>query len=101
MTIKEVRLCDVKRGQCAAGYLKELCDYYFRDRIAPGLQSAWLADKEVFYVAVHRFPKDIASRTVISKATAPTLEEAEAACMTIWRDIVTQVEEERKNAVSS
>lgn len=95
--VKEVLLCDVKRGQCAAGYLKELCGYYYRDKIAPGLQSAWLPDKDVFYVAVHRFSNgDISSRTVIAKATASTLEDAESQCMQIWRDIVIQVEAERK-----
>lgn len=90
------------RGVSASGYLKELCEYYPNDRIAPGLQSAWLPDKELYYVSVHRFPQgNIASRTIIAKATAATLEAAEGQCMEIWRGIAKQVEEERKRATLS
>lgn len=92
----------IQRGINAEGYLKELCEYYPSDRIAPGLQSAWLPDKDVFYVSIHRFPQgNVASRTIIAKATAPTLLEAEEQCMSIWRGIAQQVEEARRNAVTS
>ncbi len=95
-------IASIKRGECAAGFLKELCEYYPNDRIAPGLQSAWLPDKESFYVSVHRFPSGtIAGRTVIAKATAPTLEDAEGQCMSIWRGLCQQVEEARRNALSN
>jgi hypothetical protein len=92
----------IKRGQEAEGYLKELCEYYQNDRIAPGLQSAWLPDKTEFYVSIHRFPSGrIDSRTIIAKATAATLADAEAQCMSIWRSIAKQVEEERRLVIAS
>ena len=92
----------ITRGASASGYLKELCEYYPNDRIAPGLQSAWLPDKSCYYVSVHRFPNGtIAGRTVIAKATSETLEEAEHQCMAIWRTIAKQVEEARRNALAS
>lgn len=89
----------ITRGTIAAGYLKELCEYYPHDKIAPGLQSAWLPDKLVYYVSIHRFPQqNITSRAVVAKATADTLEEAERQCMEIWRGLCRQVEQERRNA---
>lgn len=92
---------DIQRGVAAASYLKELCAYYPNDRVAPGLQSAWLPEKNIYYVSIHRFPAGtVGSRTVISKATADTLEQAERECMEIWRKLCKQVEEERRNAKS-
>jgi hypothetical protein len=92
----EVLLDSCTRGKSASGYLKELCEYYFRDKIAPGLQSAWLPDKQEYYVAVHRFTTHtIDSRQVVAKATASVLETAESMCMAVWRSIVKQVEESR------
>lgn len=93
---RKTLLSECKRGVSASGYLKELCEYYRKDHIAPGLQSAWLPDKEVFYVAVHRFPtRSVESRLIIAKASSETLEQAEADCMSIWRKLVQQVEAER------
>lgn len=98
----EVLLKHCTRGTDTAGYLKELCQYYFRDKIAPGLQSAWLPDKGVFYVAVHRFTTHtIDSRSVVAKATGENLEQVEADCMEIWRNIVLAVEMERGKSVRS
>ena len=89
----------ITRGVSASGYLKELCAYYVNDRIAPGLQSAWLPEKDQFYVSVHRFPDGtIKSRSVISKGLAESLEEAEKQCMENWRAICRQIEEARRNA---
>lgn len=96
MNTEPKKLSECTRGQAAAGYLKELCEFYNRDAIAPGLQSAWLPDKSVFYVAVHRFPtRSIESRTVVAKAMHADLEQAEADCMTIWRGLVLQMEAAR------
>lgn len=94
-------LSECTRGETAGGYLKELCEFYNRDHIAPGLQSAWLPDKKVYYVAVHRFPtRSIESRTIVAKAMHANLEQAEADCLAVWRSLVLQMEEARKNAVS-
>lgn len=57
-------------------FLKELMKVHEDDAIAPGLQIAWLTDKEQFYVALHTFPMGtMDSRKVVAKALAPTVDE--------------------------
>lgn len=74
-------------------FLRELVTYYDKDPIAPGLQIAWIAEKEAFYVAVHRFPtRAIASRMVVSKAVEATLELAVGVCSEVWRNLMKQQE---------
>lgn len=99
--MEPVKLSECTRGQAADGYLRELCQFYNRDHIAPGIQSAWLPDKSMFYVAVHRFPtRSIESRQVIAKAMHANLEQAEADCMAVWRSLVAQMEAERAKSSS-
>ena len=71
-------------------FLIALTNHYSGDRIAAGLQTAYLPDKDQFYCAVHRFPTNVASRTVVAKATEDTLEAAVAKCQEVWTGIITQ-----------
>jgi hypothetical protein len=54
--------------------LAQLAKKYPHDRIAPGVMVSWLADKELYYVAVHRFKGGLASRKVLASANGPDLE---------------------------
>lgn len=95
----DVLLASIQKGTDHGSHLMELSAYYFRDKIAPGLQSAWLPDKKLFYVAVHRFTNhSIESRTVVAKATGTDATITEASCMAIWREIVVEVEAQREAA---
>ena len=76
-------------------FLQRLTTFYSRDHIAPGLQMAYLTDKDQWYVAVHQFPSGVASRKVIAKATEGTLEQAVAKCREVWEGIVLQTEYDR------
>lgn len=50
-------------------FAKELTAYHVGNKIAPGVQIAWLVDKGMFYMAVHTFPMGIVeSRTIIARA---------------------------------
>lgn len=65
-------------------FLKMLTKFYSKDHIAPGVQLAWLEDKEVFYGGVHIFPHGLQSRTVLVKATAPTSGECVSKLYILW-----------------
>ena len=80
-------------------FLQELHRAYPTAKIAPGCQEAWLADQEKFYVAVHIFPKGLASRTVMAKAVEPTYEGAVQKCIDNWRALYKQQQEEDAKAV--
>lgn len=73
-------------------FLIRLTTFYGSDHIAPGLQIAYLVDKDQWYVAVHQFPSGVASRKVVAKATEATLEQALAKCKEVWESIVLQIE---------
>lgn len=77
--------------------LRELVQHYVADKIAPGIQLAWLADKELYYSAVHHFPAGLASRTVVAKANEPTAAAAVAKMMEVWRLIVKALAEDKKS----
>lgn len=76
--------------------LKELVETYKSDRISPGLQLSWLADKGQFYAAIHRFPSNVESRKVVAKALAETVDMAVEKAMATWRSIMAQIELEKK-----
>lgn len=65
-------------------FLKTLTNHYRGDDISPGLQISWLADKGMYYVAIHRFKTNIQSRTVLVKALGLTLDEALQTCWDQW-----------------
>ncbi len=69
--------------------LKEVQAAYPDDRIAAGIQLAWLPDKEGFYAAVHQFPSGVASRRVVAKAIGPTSGDALSELLRVWREIKT------------
>lgn len=71
--------------------LKEVQGAYPDDKIAAGIQLAWLPDTEEFYAAVHQFPTNVASRRVVAKARAATSGEAISELLRVWRDILAAV----------
>lgn len=71
-------------------FLRALTNHYSGDRIAAGLQTAYLPDQDKFYCAVHRFPTNVASRTVVAKATEDTFDAAVAKCREVWDQIILQ-----------
>lgn len=71
--------------------LKELTSHYHEDRVAPGLQIAYLGDKNTFYVGIHRFPMGVESRTIVAKALSESAEMAIELAMANWRKIVEAV----------
>lgn len=68
--------------------LKELVSHYHADRVSPGLQISWLQERNKFYVAVHRFPTNVESRTIVAKALAETCDMAMEMAMANWRKIM-------------
>jgi hypothetical protein len=54
--------------------LAQLAKKFPHDRIAPGVMVSWLADKELYYVAVHRFKGGLRSRKIIASANGPDFE---------------------------
>lgn len=76
-------------------FLQRLTTFYKADHIAPGLQLAYLADQEKWYVAVHQFPSNLASRRVVAKATEATLKDALLQCWTVWDSLITQLQLDR------
>lgn len=82
-----------------AEFLQELHRAYPMAKIAPGMQSAWLADQQAYYIAVHIFPKGtLASRFVMAKAVEPTYEGALNKCIDTWRSLYKQAMEHEKAA---
>lgn len=79
-------------------FLVELVKAYPEHKIAPGMQTAWLGDKELYYAAVHIFPTDLKSRKVVAKATEKTLQESIDACYRIWKAIKAQEDALAKDA---
>ncbi len=65
-------------------FLAEIVEYYKTDRITAGLQLSKLPNGK-FYCAVHQFPGDITTRTVVAKAVADTLPLAVLNCCSAWR----------------
>lgn len=78
------------------GFLQALTEYYKNDKIAPGLQMAYLNDKNLWYVAVHTFPGDtIASRKVVAKATDSNFNSAVIKCQEVWESIILEEQKAR------
>lgn len=73
-------------------FLLRLTTFYKQDHIAPGLQMAYLSDKDQWYVAVHQFPSGVPSRKVVAKATEATLDAAMKKCREVWEALVLQLE---------
>lgn len=68
--------------------LKEITASRPDDNIAPGVQLAYLQDKELYYAAIHTFPMGtVDSRTVVAKATGPDLVTAMVNCLIKFRSI--------------
>ena len=53
--------------------LTQIAKNYRGDRIAPGVMVSYLAGKELYYVAVHRFESGLCSRKIIASAQGPEL----------------------------
>lgn len=67
--------------------LQELTQHYPLHRTVPGIQLAYLADKQVYYCAVHIFPgAGPESRQVYAKATHKDLSVALGKMIAVWRD---------------
>jgi len=66
-------------------FLQELTAHYEGAEIAPGIQIAYLQDKEMYYAAVHIFPNGLESRQVYAKATAKTLDTCLGKVLNTWR----------------
>lgn len=55
-------------------FLRELTASEPESKTAPGLQISWLAERQMFYAAIHVFPMgNVASRHVLVKALAADL----------------------------
>jgi len=54
--------------------LAQIARIYRGDRIAPGVMVSYLASKELYYVAVHRFKGGLRSRKIVASAQGPGLE---------------------------
>lgn len=69
--------------------IRDVCHRFCNDPCAPSVTISYLADKSVFYVSICRYTDYFGKgETVVTKATAPQLEEA-----------IETITKEMKNAV--
>lgn len=64
--------------------LKSLTEYYKNHHIAPGIQIAWLNDKQMFYGAIHVFPAGLGSRTILIKSLGNTIDDVVKKINDLW-----------------
>lgn len=71
-------------------FLKSLTEFYEGDAHAPGIQLAWLSDKQCWYAAVHRYQVGNGSNRQVVTSCKSSVSKASVidTLMKQWKEIV-------------